>query len=106
MKFIDVLVTCPDHASAETIARALVDERLAACANIGAGIASIYRWKGVIEQADEIPLMLKTRCDLFGRLAERVKTLHTYEVPCIVATELTDIEPAYAAWLEQEILGQ
>jgi periplasmic divalent cation tolerance protein len=106
MTFIDVLVTCPDRASAETIARALVEEKLAACANIGAGIASIYRWKGAIEQADEIPLMLKTRSDLFGRLAERVKALHTYEVPCIVAMELTDIEPAYAAWLEQEILGQ
>jgi len=106
MKFIDVLVTCPDRASAETIARALVEERLAACANIGAGIASIYRWKGAIEQSDEIPLMLKTRSDLFDRLAARVKALHTYEVPCIVAMELTDIEPAYAAWLEQEILGQ
>lgn len=102
MKFIDVLVTCPDRASAETIARALVEERLAACANIGGWVASIYRWKGAIEQADEIPLMLKTRAGLFGRLAARVKALHSYEVPCIVAMGLADIEPAYAAWLEQE----
>ncbi len=102
MKLIDVLVTCPDRASAEAIARALVEERLAACANIGAGAASIYRWKGAIEQADEIPLMLKTRAGLFARLAERVKALHSYEVPCIVAMELADVEPAYAAWLQQE----
>ena len=105
MKFIDALVTCPDRASAETIARALVEERRAACANIGAGVTSIYRWKDAIEQADEIPLMLKTRASLFGRLAARVKALHGYEVPCIVAMELADVEPAYAAWLEQETEG-
>lgn len=102
MQFIDVLVTCPSRASAETIARVVVQERLAACANIGAGINSIYRWKGAIEESDEIPLFLKTRADLFERLAARVKEMHDYDIPCIIATELTAVDPSYAKWLEGE----
>jgi periplasmic divalent cation tolerance protein len=105
MRFIDVLVTCPDHALAETIARACIEERLAACANIGGEIASIYRWKGAIEQAAEIPLTLKTRADLFDRLSARVKALHPYDVPCIVATEFVALDDAYATWLEGETQG-
>jgi periplasmic divalent cation tolerance protein len=102
MRFIDVLITCPDRASAETIARACVEERLAACANIGSAIASVYRWKGAVETADEIPLFLKTREALFGPLGERVRALHPYDVPCIVASEITHVDSAYAAWLETE----
>jgi periplasmic divalent cation tolerance protein len=102
MQFIDVLVTCPDRAVAESLARTLLQERLAACANIGAGISSIYGWKGVIEAAEEVPLLLKTRAPLFGQLSGRVKALHPYETPCIIATELAEVEPAYAAWLEAE----
>jgi periplasmic divalent cation tolerance protein len=102
MKFIDVLVTCPSRASAETIARVIVQERLAACANIGTGINSIYRWNGAIEETDEVPLLLKTRADLFTRLAARVKERHDYDVPCIIAMELTAVDPAYAKWLEDE----
>jgi periplasmic divalent cation tolerance protein len=105
MQFIDVLVMCPDHACAEAIARACVEERLAACANIGAGVSSVYWWKGVVEQAEEVPLLLKTRAGLFGRLSERVKALHPYDVPCIIATELVAVEAGYAAWLEGETVG-
>jgi periplasmic divalent cation tolerance protein len=101
-KFIDVLITCPDSAVASRIAQACVEVRLAACANIGGEIASIYRWKGAIEQANEVPLWLKTRADLFDRLCAHVKPRHPYEVPCIVAVDLVQIDPAYAAWLEQE----
>jgi len=104
-QFIDVLITCPDRACAESIARACVEARLAACANIGGEIASIYRWKGAIEQAGEVPLFLKTRAQLFEKLATRVKSLHPYEVPCIVATELSYLDPAYAKWLEEGTEG-
>jgi periplasmic divalent cation tolerance protein len=102
MTFIDVLITCPDRQTASRIARVCVDERLAACANIGEAIESIYRWKYQIEEAMEFPLHLKTRASLFDKLSERAKAEHPYEVPCIVATELIAIEPAYAAWLEAE----
>lgn len=105
MRYIDVLVTCPDSAAAETIARACVGERLAACANIGAGISSIYSWKGQVEQADEVPLMLKTRAALFDALGARIRALHPYEVPCIIATELVAVDAAYAAWLEEATLS-
>lgn len=101
MNFIDVLVTCPDRACAEAIARACVEEKLAACANIGPGITSIYRWKGAIEEAEEVPLLLKTRAALFERLSARVIALHPYEVPCVIATELAAVESAYARWLEE-----
>jgi periplasmic divalent cation tolerance protein len=102
MQFIDVLITCPDRTTARRIARVCVDERLAACANIGEQIESIYRWKGQIEEAIEFPLILKTRAGLFERLAARVRKEHPYETPCIIATELTQIDPAYARWLEEE----
>ncbi|HEV7694411.1 MAG TPA: divalent-cation tolerance protein CutA [Hyphomonadaceae bacterium] len=102
MKFIDVYVTCSDRQTAARIARVCVDERLAACANIGEAIESIYRWKGQIEEALEFPLLLKTRAELFGKLAARVKAEHPYETPCIIASELVAIDPGYAAWLEAE----
>ena len=105
MTFIDVLITCPDRACAELIARACVAERLAACANIGTGIASVYRWQGAIAEAEETPLLLKTRGGLFERLCARVKALHPYDVPCIIATELVAVAPAYAAWLQAETGG-
>ncbi|MEQ1609496.1 MAG: divalent-cation tolerance protein CutA [Hyphomonadaceae bacterium] len=102
MTFIDVLITCPDRASAEAIARACLEERLVACANIGGKVTSMYRWNGAVETADEITLMLKTRADLFGKLSARARALHPYNVPCIIATGLIAVEPAYAAWLEAE----
>jgi periplasmic divalent cation tolerance protein len=102
MQFIDVLVTCPDRQTASRIARVCVDERLAACANIGEQIESIYRWKGGIEEAMEFPLLLKTRAALFDRLAARVKEEHPYETPCVIATAIAAIDQAYAKWLEEE----
>lgn len=102
MRFIDVHITCPDTVCAETIARACVTERLAACANIGAPVTSLYTWKSALENASESPLHLKTRASLFDALSERIKALHPYETPCIIATELVAVEAAYAAWLEAE----
>ena len=102
MQFIDIIVTCPDRACALTLARALVSERLVACANVGGEVASIYRWQGGIEEAGEVTLLLKTRASLFAQVAARVRTLHPYETPCIIATELAAIDQAYAEWLEAE----
>jgi periplasmic divalent cation tolerance protein len=102
MTFIDVYITCPDRSVAETIARACISERLAACANIGSPITSLYTWKGALETAEEIPLHLKTRAALFDKLSFRVKSLHPYETPCIIAIELVAVEADYAAWLEAE----
>jgi periplasmic divalent cation tolerance protein len=103
MTFIDVLVTCPDPVSAAAIARACVEERLAGCASYGAEVTSVYRWKGVIETTEEITLTLKSRAGLFEKLSERIRALHPYEVPCIVASAMASAAPAYAAWLEAEM---
>ena len=101
-RLVDVWVNCPDRVTAERIADACVTARLAACANIFAPIFSIYRWKGAIERAEEVPLVLKTRAELFEALSARVKALHPYEVPSIVATELPLVEKDYADWLAAE----
>ncbi len=103
-RFIDVWVNCPDRATAEALGGALVDERLAACANILAPVHSIYRWKGAVEHAGEVPLVLKTRASLFAPLSRRVKALHPYENPSIVATDLALVEDDYASWLAAETL--
>jgi periplasmic divalent cation tolerance protein len=99
---IDVWVNCPDRAVAESIGGACVEARLAACANVMGPISSIYRWEGRIERADEVPLLLKTRADLFAALCDRVKQAHPYETPSIVATELALVDGDYADWLRQE----
>ncbi len=101
-EFIDVWVNCPDRETAGSIADALVAEKLVACANILAPIASVYRWKGAVEHEDEVPLVLKTRAALFADVSARVVTLHPYEVPSIVATELPLVEKAYGEWLLAE----
>lgn len=102
VRFIDIWINCPDRATADTIAQACVEARLAACANILAPIVSFYRWTGAIERAEEIPLILKTRADHFEAVTAIAKKLHPYEVPSIVATELPLVERGYAAWLDAE----
>jgi periplasmic divalent cation tolerance protein len=102
MQFMDVLVTCPDRAVAESLARTLLHERLAARANIGTWISSLDGWRGAIQAADDVPLLLKTRTAMFEQLSQHVRTLHPHEVPCIIATEVSESEPAFAAWLEAE----
>ena len=100
--FIDIWVNCPDRATAERIAEAAIEERLAACANVLAPIFSLYRWKGAVERAEETPLVLKTRRAHFDAMAALVKSLHPYETPSIVATALEPVEAGYAAWLAEE----
>jgi periplasmic divalent cation tolerance protein len=100
--FIDIWINCPDRATAEKIADACIGERLAACANIFAPIASRYRWKGAVEAAEEVPLLLKTRAEHFEAICEAVRPLHPYEVPSITATEISHVDQPYADWLRRE----
>lgn len=99
---IVVLVTCPSTAEARRIAGALVRERLAACVNVVPGIASVFSWKGKVERAKETLLLIKTRRARFDRLRRRIKALHTYEVPEIVAVPLVAGDRNYLAWLDEE----
>jgi len=101
-EFLDVWVNCPDRATAEAIAADCIGKRLAACANIFAPIASLYHWKGKVENDEEVPLVLKTRGELFDAVCAAVKTRHPFEVPSIIATELVAVDEAYADWLRAE----
>ena len=98
-----VLSTCPDASTAEAVARALVDERLAACVNLVPGVRSIYRWQDAVEQADEVLMVIKTTAANVDALTARVAQLHPYEVPEVIALEAEGVSDAYLAWLEGSV---
>lgn len=102
MELVFAYVTAGSRDEAARIGRALVEERLAACVNILPGMTSIYRWQGAVETAEETVLIAKTRATLFERLSERVKELHSYEVPCVVELRLGRGNPDYLGWLAAE----
>lgn len=98
-----VLMTAPDAAVADRIARALVDERLAACVSLVPEVRSVYRWEGKVEESREVLLVAKTRAGLFPALEARVRALHPYDVPEIVAVPLTDGSRPYLSWLDASV---
>ena len=102
MAAVIVYITTESLEQAEEIGRALVGERLAACANILPGMRSIYRWKGAVETAEETVLIAKTREALAQALINRVRELHTYEVPCIVVLPIIAGLPAFLRWIDDE----
>lgn len=95
------LVTCKDRAQAKRIARALVEDRLAACVNVVPGVSSIYAWKGKIEESREVLLVIKSRAALSKRLAARVRALHSYSVPEVVTLPIAAGNPAYLRWVRE-----
>lgn len=97
-----VYTTWPDAAAAEEAGRALVEARLAACANILPGMVSLYHWQGALERAQEAVLILKTRRDLARSLTAAVRERHPYEMPAILVLSVDDAEPAFAQWITDE----
>jgi periplasmic divalent cation tolerance protein len=97
---IIVIVTAASKQQAENIAKRLIKERLIACANITAPVSSFFQWAGKIEKAEEYLIFMKSRKDLFKKLAETVKALHTYELPEIIALPIIEGSQAYLAWLD------
>jgi periplasmic divalent cation tolerance protein len=100
--FVVVLVTVPDAAVGETIARALLAERLAACVNRLGPVRSLFRWQGRIDAADEQLLVIKARRSALPRLEARLKSLHPYEVPELLALPVVAGGAAYLDWLASE----
>jgi len=94
--------TCPDADTAGRIASALVEERLAACVNILPGMRSIYRWQGQVETADEVLLLIKTSREAYPALQNRLRDLHPYELPELLAVEPALGLPGYLQWLADE----
>jgi periplasmic divalent cation tolerance protein len=97
-----VLLTAPDPETAQRIAQALVEERLAACVNVLPGVRSIYRWQGAVEQASEVLLIAKTQADRSDALAARVRALHPYELPEVVVLPVSGGSEAYLGWVVAE----
>jgi len=97
-----VFVTVPDEENAEKIAREVVQSRLAACVNIVKNISSIYMWKGKVEEGGELLLIIKTSSSAFKRLKDRIKTIHPYSVPEIIAIDVTDGNRDYIKWVLEE----
>jgi periplasmic divalent cation tolerance protein len=98
-----VLSTFPDADAARAAATALVGESLAACVNLLPGIQSIYRWEGLIESGIEVLAVIKTTAARYPALEARLRTLHSYQVPEILALPASDILPDYARWLHQSV---
>lgn len=94
-----VFCTCPDQAVADRIAATLVDERLAACVNLVAGIASIYRWEDQVQRDSECLLIIKTRQAVYPLLETRLQQLHPYDVPEIIALPIQAGAAPYLNWL-------
>jgi periplasmic divalent cation tolerance protein len=94
--------TAPDEAVALRIARALVEERLAACANLVPGVRSIYRFRGVVEDEREVLLVIKTCADRVEALADRLRALHPYEVPELVVMAAAGGLAPYLDWVRAE----
>jgi periplasmic divalent cation tolerance protein len=104
METLLVISTFPDVETAERIARELVTQKLAACANIGtAPVRSIYRWQGKIEDAAETMVFFKTTAGMFDALRDQLRSMHPYEVPEIVALKIADGLPDYLQWVHDSV---
>src|SRR5205823_14200726 len=99
---IVVLTNLPDQESARTLARRLVEGRLAACVNIGASVESIYHWHGQIETGNEVPVAIKTRRVLFSQVEATIRQIHPYELPEVVALPIIDGSHSYLDWIKTE----
>ena len=98
-----VLCTVPDEATARQIATALVAERLAACVNIVPGVTSVYRWKDAVETGAELLLIIKTTATVYPRLQDRIRLLHPYELPEVIAVSLARGLPEYLTWIKTAV---
>jgi len=105
LNYLLVFVTAPEGAIAATLARTLVEEGVAACVNLVPGLRSIYRDRGAVQEAAEVLLMIKTRSDLYSRLESRVKALHPYSVPEVIAVPVDRGAASYLKWLDQAVAG-
>ena len=105
MEPILLYFTFPDMDTARGIAKALLEERLIACANILPQATSLYRWEGELREAPEIVMFAKTLSSHEERIIKKVRTLHPYDCPCIISTPIESGHEDYLEWLEDEVAG-
>jgi periplasmic divalent cation tolerance protein len=102
-KYVVILVTCGNKKEAENIANQLLNEKLIACANIVGPVSSHFHWKGKVESAEEFLALMKTRANLFDAVAERVRAMHSYEVPEVLALPVVDGSSEYLDWMRSNL---
>ncbi len=95
--------TISGREAADALARALVEERVAACVNIVPNVTSVYRWQGQIETSEEFLLLVKTRADRVEKLRERLLDLHPYDVPEFVVFDVAEGSAGYLRWVASEV---
>lgn len=100
-----VLCSCPEGAPAAELARTLVEEKLAACVNRLPGVVSNFRWEGRVEQENETLLLIKTTAQGLAALTARIKSLHPYELPEVIAVPVTGGLDAFLDWVRTEVAG-
>lgn len=100
--YIQVVTTVTDRATAEQLAASLLEQRLAACVQIGP-CSSWYRWQGKIEQSEELACTIKTRHDLFPEVCRAIRAIHPYQIPEILAMPVISGAESYLAWMEEEL---
>jgi periplasmic divalent cation tolerance protein len=96
-----VYITAANKAEARSIGKILIEERLAACVNIFDGVNSLYMWEGKLQDDKEVVMVAKTTAARMPALIDRVKTVHSYDCPCIVSLPLTDGNPDFLNWIKE-----
>lgn len=99
-----IYITCKDRSEALSLGRKLVEERLAACANVLDGMASLYWWNGEVVEDQEAILILKTTANLVEALTKKVQELHSYDTPCVIALPILGGNPDYLHWIDTETI--
>jgi len=102
MSAVLIYITAGSRDEALTLARVLVEERLLACANVLAGVSSVYWWQGTVQEETEAVMIGKTQATLADAVITRVRTLHSYACPCVIAVPITAGNPAFLDWLTDE----
>ena len=102
--FLIVLSTVKNRAEAKKISEALVSEKLAACVNMLPSVSSVYRWRGKVERSSEVMLIIKTSSKNLDKLMARIKELHSYEVPEILALKVNRSLPQYLRWIDESLV--
>ena len=102
MSILLVLTNLPDRETAERLAGALIEQRVAACVNILAPCRSVYRWKGAVQQEEEHPVLIKTTAERYPALEAAIRAAHPYELPEIIAVPIERGLPAFLAWVDAE----
>lgn len=101
--FYLVFVTVGSQENASAIARTLVEERLAACCTLIGGVTSVYRWQGQIEESREIQIIIKTSDEQLDAVERRIREVHSYDVPEILAVPIASVSAPYLAWLKESL---